>query len=463
VELAAFGSRLTWPKALLQIGQEFSVAGILNALTPLIDINPAIQVSSRSLWRVSLWYMRRSGVREDISMKVEEFQVFDVIVIGGGVIGAAIARELSKYNLQIAIVERNLRVAQETSAGNSGVIHGGFDPTPGTVNARLNVLGRHLYENEWFKELNFPHRNRHSMVLAFNDVEKKELHKLYDQGITNGLKADELEILSLEQCLALEPNLNATVVAGLLCTSSHSVDPVILTNKLVESALVNGAKLFLGNRVTGITKVGEEFCVETINHHSQGQNYRARFIVNAAGHYADVIAGMINDKDFSLRTRRGQYRILEKTERYMINDHILFMVPTIHGKGVIVAPMLDGHVLVGPSAEEGIAKEDTRLITMEKFEEVATIAKKIIPGLRTERTCFVFSGSRSICVETDDFWIAASSKDKRFIHVAGIASPGLSSAPAVAQEAVALIRAQTGMTKKANFVQDRGTVMPIVE
>jgi len=387
----------------------------------------------------------------------------DVIVIGGGVIGAAIARELSKYNLQIAIVERNLRVAQETSAGNSGVIHGGFDPTPGTVNARLNVLGRHLYENEWFKELNFPHRNRHSIVLAFNDVEKKELHKLYDQGITNGLKADELEILSLEQCLALEPNLNATVVAGLLCTSSHSVDPVILTNKLVESALVNRAKLFLDNRVTGITKVGEEFCVETINHHSQGQNYRARFIVNAAGHYADVIAGMINDKDFSLRTRRGQYRILEKTERYMINDHILFMVPTIHGKGVIVAPMLDGHVLVGPSAEEGIAKEDTRLITMEKFEEVATIAKKIIPGLRTERTCFVFSGSRSICVETDDFWIAASSKDKRFIHVAGIASPGLSSAPAVAQEAVALIRAQTGMTKKANFVQDRGTVMPIVE
>jgi glycerol-3-phosphate dehydrogenase len=396
-------------------------------------------------------------------MKVEEFQVFDVIVIGGGVIGAAIARELSKYNLQIAIVERNLRVAQETSAGNSGVIHGGFDPTPGTVNSRLNVLGRHLYENEWFKELNFPHRNLHSIVLAFNDVEKKELHKLYDQGITNGLKADELEILSLEQCLALEPNLNATVVAGLLCTSSHSVDPVTLTNKLVESALVNGAQLFLGNRVTRITKVGEEFCVETINHHSQGQDYRARFIVNAAGHYADVIAGMINDKDFSLRTRRGQYRILEKTERYMINDHILFMVPTIHGKGVIVAPMLDGHVLVGPSAEEGIAKEDTRLITMEKFEEVATIAKKIIPGLRTEKTCFVFSGSRSICVETDDFWIAASSKDKRFIHVAGIASPGLSSAPAVAQEAVALIMAQTGMTKKANFVQDRETAMPIVE
>jgi glycerol-3-phosphate dehydrogenase len=396
-------------------------------------------------------------------MKVEEFPVFDVIIIGGGVIGAAAARELSKYDLQIAIIESNLQVAQETSAGNSGVVHGGFDPTPGTVNARLNLLGKHIYEDEWFKELSFPHKKIDSLVLAFNDVEKKELEKLYDQGIANGLKADELEILSREQCFALEPNLNATVVAALLCKSSYSVDPVSLTNKLVESALLNGARLFLGNRVKSITKVGEEFSVETINHHSQVRNYRARFIINAAGHYADVVARMINDKDFSLRTRRGQYRILEKTERHMINDHILFMVPTIHGKGVIVAPMLDGHVLVGPTAEEGVAKEDTRLVSVEKFEEVAIIAKKIIPDLRTERTCFVFSGSRSICVETDDFWIAASSKDKRFINIAGIASPGLSSAPAVAQEAVALVRAQREVTKKANFVQDRETIMPTVE
>ena len=396
-------------------------------------------------------------------MKVEELPVFDVIIIGGGVIGAAIARELSKYDLQIAIIESNLQVAQETSAGNSGVIHGGFDPTPGTVNARLNLLGKHIYEDEWFKELSFPHKKVDSLVLAFNDVEKKELGKLYDQGIANGLKTEEMEILSREQCLALEPNLNAKVVAALLCRSSYSVDPVSLTNKLVESALLNGARLFLGNRVTSVTKVAEEFGVETINHQSEVRNYRATFIINAAGHYADVMAGMINDQDFSLRTRRGQYRVLEKTERHMINDHILFMVPTIHGKGVIVAPMLDGHVLVGPTAEEGVAKEDTRLITMEKFEEVVMVAKKIIPDLRTERTCFVFSGSRSICVETDDFWIAPSSKDKRFINIAGIASPGLSSAPAVAHEAAALIRAQREMRKKANFVQDRPTVMPTVE
>ena len=121
-------------------------------------------------------------------MKVEELPAFDVIIIGGGVIGAAIARELSKYDLQIAIIESNLRVAQETSAGNSGVIHGGFDPTPGTVNARLNLLGKHIYEDEWFKELSFPHKKVDSLVLAFTDLEKTELKTLYDQGITNGLK-----------------------------------------------------------------------------------------------------------------------------------------------------------------------------------------------------------------------------------------------------------------------------------
>jgi glycerol-3-phosphate dehydrogenase len=396
-------------------------------------------------------------------MKIEECPVFDVIVIGAGVIGAAIARELSKYNLKIAIVEANFQVAQETTAGNSGVIHGGFDPTPGSLNAKLNLLGKNIYENEWFKELSFPHKKVDSLVLAFNDVEKKELDKLYGQGITNGLTPEELQILSRDQCLALEPNLNPQIVAGLLCTSSHTVDPVRLTYQLVESAMANGARLFLGNKVRNITKRTEEFLVETTNQNSDVRHYRTTFIVNAAGHYADVIAGMISDKDFSLRTRRGQYRIVEKSERYIIMDHILFMVPTIHGKGVIVAPMLDGHVLVGPTAEEGIAKEETRLITMEKFAEVATIANRIIPGLRMERTCMVFSGSRSICVETDDFWIAASRKDKRFIHVAGIASPGLSSAPAVAGEAVALIRAQTEMTKKAHFVQNRESIMPTVE
>jgi glycerol-3-phosphate dehydrogenase len=375
-------------------------------------------------------------------MNVKELPVYDAIIIGAGIIGSAIARELSKYNLQIALVECNLQVAQETSSGNSGVIHGGFDPTPGTLSARLNLLGRHLYENEWFKELNFPHKKVDSLVLAFDDVEERELKTLYDQGIANGLAPDEMAILTREQCLELEPNLNTGVVGGLLCTSSYIVDPVRLTEQLVESAILNGARLFLGNKVERIAKQGEVFLVETGGHPPERNSYLGRFIINAAGHYADVIAGMIDDTDFSLKARRGQYRIIEKTERHVINDHILFMVPTIHGKGVVVAPMLDGHLLVGPTAEDGIAKEDTRLITMEQFEAIGVIAKRIIPSLRTEKTSFAFSGSRSICVETDDFWIAVSSKGKQFIHVAGISSPGLSAAPAIAREVLTLMKSQ---------------------
>jgi glycerol-3-phosphate dehydrogenase len=390
-------------------------------------------------------------------MKVKGSPVFDVIIIGAGVIGAAIARELSKYNLQVAILERNLRVAQETSAGNSGVIHGGFDPTPGTLSAKWNLWGRHSYENEWFIELNFPHKKVNSLVVAFNELEKRELKTLHNQGIANGLKTDEMQLLNHEQSLALEPNLNSQVVGSLLCTSSYIVDPVWLTNKLVENAIANDVKLFLGSKVENITRLAECFLIQTIDHGLRTKSYRAEFIINGAGHYADVVAGMIQDKDFTLKARRGQYCVIEKTERGIINDHILFMVPTIHGKGVIVAPMLDGHLLVGPTAEEGIAKEDTRLVSMEQFEELAVIAKRIVPSLRMEKTCCMFSGSRSICIETDDFWIAPSSKCRRFINVAGISSPGLSAAPAIAHGVIALIRAQTELVAKVDFGREPST------
>lgn len=395
-------------------------------------------------------------------MNANGSKVFDVIIIGAGVIGAAIARELSRYRVRIAILETNLQVAQETSAGNSGVIHGGFDPTPGTLHAKFNISGRKIYESEWFKELAFPHKKVDSLVLAFDDAEVEELRNLYDQGIANGLKASDLKILSNKQCLRLEPNLNPEVVAALLCTCSHVVDPVSLTNCLVENAIANGVRLFLGTKVQSIGRNSEGFEVKTFTYDRKRVTYRTRFVVNAAGHYADVVANMIKDKDFTLKARRGQYRIIEKSERGTINDHILFMAPTIHGKGVIVAPMLDGHLLVGPTAEEGIAKEDTRLVTVEKFDEIGIIGKKIIPSLRLEKTCSVISGSRSICVETDDFVISPSSKDERFINVAGISSPGLSAAPAIARQVISFINAQTKLAKKAKFIKKQAEGAPML-
>ena len=193
-------------------------------------------------------------------MKAKGSKVFDVTIIGAGVIGAAIARELSKYQLKVAIVEANIQVAEETSAGNSGVIHGGFDPTPGTLHAKFNVLGRKIYEKEWFKELDFPRAKVDSLVLAFDDSEEEEIRKLYEQGLTNGLTPNELQILNREQCLQLEPNLNPEVIAALLCTCSHIVDPVALTNSLVENAVLNGATIFLGSKVQSIGDTPDAFC-----------------------------------------------------------------------------------------------------------------------------------------------------------------------------------------------------------
>jgi glycerol-3-phosphate dehydrogenase len=386
---------------------------------------------------------------------------FDVVIVGAGVIGAAIARELSRYDLRIAIVERNVRVAQETSAGNSGVIHGGFDPTPGTVNAELNILGRKIFEDEWFKELSFPYQKVDSMVVAFDATEEEEIRNLYAQGLANGLAKSELKILNRQQCLELEPNLNPEVVGALLCTSSYIVDPVLLTTSLVANAVANGVKLFLGHEVRGIASGPKGFLVEAGPQHKSVE-FKAPFVINAAGHYADVIAEMIGDRSFTLMARRGQYRILEKTEREVINDHILFMTPTIHGKGVIVAPMLDGHLLVGPTAENDIPREDTRLVTIEKFEEIGVIGKQIIPSLRMEKTCRVLSGSRSICVETDDFVIAPSEKNPRFINVAGISSPGLSAAPAIARRVIAFIKSESKLAKKKRFIRKQAAFIPTI-
>jgi glycerol-3-phosphate dehydrogenase len=373
-------------------------------------------------------------------MNSKDSHLFDAVIIGAGVIGAAIARELSKHKLKVALLERNTQVAQETSAGNSGVIHGGFDPTPGTLKATLNVLGRKIYEEEWFQELKFPHKKIDSLVLAFDEREKEDLHLLRKQGLANGLESHQLKILDVQECFALEPNLNPSVVAALLCRCSYIVDPVSLTESLVADILSNGGALFLGNSVRAIRKEPDQFFIEAATSLGEAA-YQATFVVNAAGHYADVVAAMIDDRSFSLKARRGQYRILEKTERHVINSHVIFMVPTIHGKGVIVAPMLDGHLLVGPTAEEGIAKEDTRLVTIEKFEEIGLIGRKIIPSLRVEKTCGVVAGSRSIGLQTNDFIIEPSLRDRRFIHVAAISSPGLSAAPAIARKVVELINA----------------------
>ena len=361
---------------------------------------------------------------------------YDVVIIGGGIIGGSIAYELSKYKLKTVVLEKNPVFADETTKGNSGVIHGGFDPEPHKIEAKLNVLGNDLWRNKIFQNLDFPRAQIDSLVIAFNDEEMKHVRMLYERGLQNGVLKEHMEILSRTDVLNREPNLNPDVQGALVCTSSWAIDAVKATYAFLGAAEQSGTELKINSEVTKIifNEKTKEFKV-TLNN---GEELTTSVVINAAGHYADIIAEKAGYPDFKQTTRRGEYRLLSRSENNMVNS-ICFMVPTIHGKGVVVAPMLDGRVMVGPTAEEGVPKEDTRLVTREKFDYIGQIGNRIIPNLRLDKTEITLAGSRPIDIETNDFVIRPATNNRQFINAAGMQSPAIASAPAIAIEIAKLV------------------------
>lgn len=372
---------------------------------------------------------------------------YDVVIIGAGIIGASIAYELSRYKLDVLVVEKNPKVADETSLGNSGLIHGGFDPEPHKIEAKLNLAGNIKWQTDWFKHLKFPRVKIDSLILAFNEEEMKHVHMLYDRGLVNKLDPKDLKVLTREEVLKKEPNVNPEVLGALLCTSSVAIHPVEATKTLLGASKQNGTELRVSSEVTDIKYENNEFTL-TIN---GTDKVVAKKVVNAAGHYADILANKFNFDDFKQTTRRGEYRILDNYDKNLIGS-VLFKVPTIHGKGVIVAPTLDGHYLVGPTAEEGVPREDTRLVTREKYDYIGEIGKKIVPSLKLDRTIMTLSGSRPIDVETNDFVIRKSKNNPDFVLAAGMQSPALSSAPSIAEKIVKLLDLK--LEKREDFKPD---------
>lgn len=361
--------------------------------------------------------------------------MYDVVIVGGGIIGSSIAYELSKYRLKTLLLEKNPVFADETSKGNSGVIHGGFDPEPHKIEARLNVLGNKLWRETIFKDLVFPRAQVDSIILAFNEEEMKHVHMLYERGLQNGVLAQDMKILTKDEVIKKEPNVNKDVVGALLCTSSWAIDPVRASYAFLGVAKQNGTELKLNANVQDIKWDGSKFDISL----ASGEKIQSKVVINAAGHYADIIAAKAGYSDFKQTTRRGQYRILSRDQAHIVNN-ILFMVPTIHGKGVVVAPMLDGRVLVGPTAEEGVKKEETRVITQEMYDYIGKVGTKIIPTIDLSKTEISLSGSRPIDTETNDFIIKAAKNNKNFINAAGMQSPAIASAPAIAIEIAKLVK-----------------------
>lgn len=369
--------------------------------------------------------------------------MLDVAIIGCGIVGAATAFELSKYKLGVAVFERENDVSLGATRANSAIIHAGFDPEPGTLMAKLNTQGVALAK-ELCADLDVPYKQTGSLVLAFSDADLKTIQKLYEQGIQNGVPG--LCILDAQETRALEPNLSPAVTGALLAPTAAVVNPWEYTLALAETAVVNGVYLHLGCGVTAIAHKDGYFELST----PQGI-FTAKTVLNAAGVYADRVHEMVAEKEFTIRPSRGEYFVLDKSEGNVVS-RVIFQCPTEHGKGVLVAPTVHGVLLVGPNADAAGPEDVTT--TAEGLRFVADRASKSV-RLNIGKSIRNFSGLRAVA-DTGDFIIGESKTAKGFFNLAGIKSPGLSAAPAIAKMAAELLSSfGVQLVPKENFTGKR--------
>ena len=341
-----------------------------------------------------------------------------------------LARELSRYRLSVVLLEKENDVACGASKANSGIIHGGYDPEPGTLKAKLNSDGvTMLYETA--RQLNVPYKNNGSMVAAFCEEEEKILWKLFQRGIDNGIYG--LKVISGDEARRLEPMLSTEITAVLLVPTAGIICPYELTIAAVGNAMDNGVTLLRNFETKAITQTESECEITS----ALGDVICGRYVVNCARVYADKIAAMIGDSSFKIIPRAGEYMFLDKTEGCRVL-HTIFQVPTENGKGILVTPTVDGNLLTGPTAAVVNAPDDTDTTSV-GIKTVGTLAEKSVPSINFRQVITSFSGVRA-SEENGDFIIRPSVVNKRFIHAAAIDSPGLTSCVAVAEYVVNLLK-----------------------
>lgn len=366
---------------------------------------------------------------------------YDVAVIGAGVVGSLITRELSKYNIKVALLERCNDCAMGATKANSAIVHAGFDAMPGTLKAKLNVRGVELMKKVC-GELNVPLKNNGALVVAFSEDEIPHLEELKKRGEKNGVP--NLRVVGKEELAELEPNIGETAVGALVAPTSSIVCPYELTIAAVENAVTNGAQFLRNCEVTGIDYSDGEFRLST----SLGE-ITAEYVINAAGVHSGEIASLIGDESIEIVVRHGDYYLLDKSQGTLVSRTI-FQCPTKMGKGVLVSPTVDGNLIVGPSAED-IENGDDVATTTVGLNKIYNSAIKSVPAVSLRNAITSFSGNRAHPT-TDDFIIGSSEVNKKFINAAGIESPGLSSAPAIAEMVEGIINELSGgFEKKGDF------------
>ena len=394
----------------------------------------------------------------------------DVAIVGAGVAGCCAARECARFALKVAVFEAGLDVADGATRANSGIVHAGYDPKPGTRKARYNVEGAKLYP-QWARELGFPYINNGSMVLAFTEDELEAVRGLRERGEQNGVEG--LRVIDARELRELEPNVSSEALGALLVPTGAICDPYQVAFRAAENAARNGVEFNFSSNVVGIESAqaptadpaqsvaagSTQSAAEPVQNegyilHVEGaqgdvaEAVHARVVVNAAGVHADEIHDMVASHAFSITPRRGEYNLMD-TDMGGLFAHTMFQAPTKAGKGVLVAPTVHGNMLVGPNAVAQSDKDATST-TADGLAGITAAAKKTYPSLNMRGRITTFAGVRATG-DTGDFEIGEVSGAPGFFDIACFESPGLTSAPAVAVDVAARIAEKLNAAENSQF------------
>ena len=374
--------------------------------------------------------------------------MYDVIIIGAGVSGAAVARELSRYKVNACVIEKEEDVCCGTSKANSAIVHAGYDAAAGSLMAKLNVRGNQMME-QLAKDLDFPFKKNGSLVVCLHEEDMSNLQALYDRGVANGVK--DLRILNQEELRAMEPNISDDAYAALYAPTAGIVCPFNLNIAMAENACVNGVEFKFDTEVTGLHPIEGGWAIET----NQG-SFETKYVVNAAGVYADTLHNMVSAKKIHITPRRGDYCLLDKTAGNLVSKTI-FALPGKFGKGILVAPTVHGNLILGPTAIDIEDKEGTNT-TREGLDQVIAKCGMNVKNIPMRSVITSFAGLRAH-EDGHEFLIGELEDAKGFIDCAGIESPGLTSSPAIGEMVAEILREKLNLEKNENFVATRKGVL----
>ena len=378
----------------------------------------------------------------------------DVVIIGAGAVGCAIARELSKYMIDVVVVEKNEDIGGDASKSNSAIIHTGYDAAPGTLESQLIVAANPMYP-ELVKDIDVPFHQVGAILPAVTDEQYESLPAIKEKAFKN--RVYDIEYLTKEQLLEMEPNLNPEVKGGLYIPRESIIDPFILVQALAENAQENGVRFLLNTKVTGInTEDNKIKSVETTS-----GNIETKYVVNAAAFYSDEIAAMVGKTDYKMVARRGQFYILDKNTSCKVNK-IILPIPTKITKGKLMCPTIHGNMLVGPTAEDLDNKTD-RSTTAEGLDSILQDVRRLVPNVNIKDSIAQYSGLRP---NRNPEGLHADLYDdlEGYVNLSGIRSTGLTLSAAIGKYVVELMKEQgLSVEFKENFIKTRKGIVKFSE